>query len=104
MLLEIAAHRRAVAVRLVDVRLVGESDGPSEPRMSRAAGVRVGPLLVRDAHESQSLIDAAGPEPRGSPGGVPPRRRQHPRADAPRHVADAVRGAVLRVHALARTG
>ena len=104
MLLEIAAHRRAVAVRLVDVRLVGEGDRPSEPRMARAAGVRVGPLLVRDAHERQSLIDAADPEAGGSPGGVHPRREQQQRADAPRHVADVERVAVLRVHALARTG
>src|SRR3989475_783301 len=103
-LLEIAPNGRAVAVRLIDVRLVGERDGPSEPRVSGAAGVRVGPLLVGNAHERESLIDAAGPEAGGSPGGVDPRRQQPQRADAPRQLADVERVAVLGVHALARAG
>src|SRR5207249_618263 len=56
-LLEVTAHGRAVAVRLVDVRLIGEGDRALEPGVPQRLHLGVGTLLVRDADERETLIE-----------------------------------------------
>ena len=70
-LLEVAAHRRAVAVGLVDVGLVAEGDGAPEPGVAHPLEVRVRRLLIGDADEGESLVIAARGEPGRAPCGVP---------------------------------
>ena len=104
MLLEVASHGRAVAVRLVDVRLIGGENGALEPAVPHPLQIGVGSLLVRDADEGESLVEATGDEPRRPPHSVPPGRERQEAGGRGHGVAHVERAAVLLVHALARGG
>ncbi|MEI8258671.1 MAG: hypothetical protein WCJ30_23605, partial [Deltaproteobacteria bacterium] len=68
-LLEVAAHRRAVAVGLVDVRLVSESDGPAEPDVvRRLRGAHAGGVSRRQAGGRLGAEEPAGGAEKGVAG------------------------------------
>ncbi len=76
-LLEVAAHRRAVAVGLVDERLVGVRDGAAEDRMQqRRRGAHARGVAGDEAGRRLSAQEAAG-RPEDGVARRAGRRRQH---------------------------
>src|SRR2546430_9437693 len=102
MLLEVTAHGRAVAVRLVDVRLIGEGDRALEPGVPQRLHLGVGTLLVGDADERETLIEPTRDETARTADRVPAGGERQVRGGGPPRGAPGQRVAVLRVHSLAR--
>src|SRR5947199_9607789 len=104
MLLKVAAHGRAVAVRLVDEGLIGGENRALEPGVPQRIQIRVRTLLVRNADEAEPLVEATRRDPRLAPDRLPAWPERQERRGGRHRVAQVERVAVLLVHTLSRGG